>query len=197
MRVDTAKALRDIKAPLKAPVTFAEILPYIGIGLLIVLIILAGIYYLRMRKQNKPVVRVKRPPEPAHRIALRELDQLKDEKLWQKNQVKEYYTRLTNIVRKYIEKRFGITALEQTSGEILDSFKKSGSIDNDLYGILEELLQLADLVKFAKSLPMPDENERNLNNAYTFVLRTKPRTDSTEENPEKSISKGSDNVNNT
>ena len=115
-----------------------------------------------------------RPLEPAHVIAFRELDRLKEEKIWNRGMVKEYYTRLTEITRKYIERQFDIPAMESTTEEILDAFKRANLDDNLLNEMLKELLELADLVKFAKEDPLPVDNQTNLNNAYIFVQKTYP-----------------------
>jgi hypothetical protein len=87
--------------------------------------------------------------------------------------IKQYYTKLTDIVRKYLEHRFNILAMESTSDEIFDSIKDIKIIESQAQGYLENLLRLADFVKFAKAQPLPDENENSWNNAYNFVLDTK------------------------
>jgi hypothetical protein len=166
--------IRDIKQPIKVPISFAEIYPYILIAIGLVAVAYFTVYLLRKRKKKEPVFTPARPQEPAHLIALRELDKLKEEKLWQRNEFKLYYTRLTEIIRNYIERRFNIPAMEQTSYDILQSWKKAGYNDRDLYEILKQLLDLADLVKFAKEKPLPSDNEINLDNAYVFVRNTKP-----------------------
>lgn len=167
--------IRDIKQPIQVPVSFAEIYPYFLIG-----IVIAGLgyfifYLIRKRKRKEPIFSIiSKPQEPPHIIALRELDALRDAKLWQRNEYKQYYTRLTEIIRNYIERRFDIPAMEQTSYDILTSWKNKGNNDQDLYNILKQLLNLADLVKFAKEKPLPTDNESNLENAYVFVRMTKP-----------------------
>jgi len=171
--VDTAKAIFDIKKPYGAPITFKEILPYIGIGLGILLLVLLAIYIIRRLKKQKPLIPSRVITEPAHVTALRNLDVLKEEKLWQQGQVKNYYTKLTDIIRIYIEGRFDVPAMEQTSDEILFSLKKISIEDESCFSALREILILADLVKFAKALPLPDENESNILNAYLFVNHTK------------------------
>lgn len=166
--------IRDIKQPIQVPVSFSEIYPYIlaviGLGGIVYCII----YLLRKRRKKEPVFSIARPQEPAHIIALRELDQLKESKLWQRNEYKQYYTRLTEIIRNYIERRFEIPAMEQTSYDILVSWKEKGYHDPNLFDILKQLLNLADLVKFAKEKPLPSDNELNLDNAFVFVKSTKP-----------------------
>lgn len=176
MALDTANpdAIADIKPPIKAPISFKEILPYALIGYFILFIISFLVYYFEKRKKNEPLFsRKPKPKEPAHIIAYRDLNKLKRDKLWQKNLIKKYHSDLTEIVRVYIEDRFLIPAMEQTSDEILDSFKKSQIIDSLLFDALRELLKLADLVKFAKAIPLADENEKCIKDAYMFIDRTK------------------------
>lgn len=172
--IDTTNAIRDIKAIEKAPLTFREIIPWFSILILIGLIIgFIALYLEKKKAKESDEPEDKRPAEPAHIIALRELDLLKAQKLWQQNEVKEYYSRLTGIIRKYIELQFVIPALEQTTTEILKSFHVSGYRSKINYNEMEELLNLADMVKFAKGEPNPRENEKLLDVAYKFVRDTK------------------------
>jgi len=164
--------IRDIKPVYGAPFTLKEIWLYILLGIGAILIAFAA-WFLYKKYRNEPVFASKKPIEPAHVIALRELDKLRAEKLWQQNKVKEYYTRLTEIIRVYIEQRFGVMAMEQTSDEILLSLKEVYLEDMLALDLLKKLLVIADLVKFAKSLPLPDENEISLLDAYQFVNNTK------------------------
>jgi hypothetical protein len=106
-------------------------------------------------------------------IALRELDGLAELKLWQQGEFKHYYTRLTEIIRQYMERRYGIPAMEMTSREIHQAWATSGEDREDLAGNLDLLLNLADLVKFAKEKPVASDNEENLERAYDFVHKTK------------------------
>jgi hypothetical protein len=131
--VDTTKAFRDIKPPLNAPFTFNEVLPYIiGFALLNTLII-ATYYFIRYRKRKS-----KTEPEkvkiiiPPHIEALELLQLLRDEKLWQNGFEKEYHSRISDIVRNYIERRFGLTALEQTTDEIMRHTRTIEVIDDTL-----------------------------------------------------------------
>jgi hypothetical protein len=97
--------------------------------------------------------------------------------------VKLYYTRLTEITRLYIERQYGIPAMEQTTDEIMLAFRKTNREDSLLDEMLKELLELADLVKFAREDPLPVDNQSNLNSAYLFVQKTYPLFFKTE--PEK------------
>ena len=172
--VDLKKGPVDIKKPFNAPVTFKEIAPWLLGIIMLAAIIFLVIYAISRRNKNRPLFQ--RPPKPKlppHLIALQELDKLKDEQLWQQEKVKDYYTRLTDIIRVYIEDRFVMAAMEQTTHEILAGFKSlKAQIDAKSVIELKEILELADLVKFAKLSPLPDENFNMLSNAYQFVKET-------------------------
>jgi hypothetical protein len=88
--------------------------------------------------------------------------------------VKAFYIRLTEIIRNYIERQYRIPAMERTTDEILEAFRGVNQDDQLLDEMLGELLELADLVKFAKENPLPLENQTHLNNAYIFVQKTFP-----------------------
>jgi hypothetical protein len=175
--VDTTQQIKPIKAPINTPITFREVLPWVAVGL--GGLVVAMLVFLLLRKylyrKRDPEGQVERILEPAHVIAFRELDRLKEEKIWEKGQVKQFYTRLTEVTRTYIERQYGIPAMERTTEEILRAFRKSNPEDMLLDEILKELLELADLVKFAKEDPLPVNNQTNLNNAYIFVQKTYPQ----------------------
>jgi len=170
--VDTTQEIMDIKGPVKTPFKFAEILPYIpwiGGGLVIIAAILILLWYLKRQKKTEDEIK----KIPAHIKALNKLDSIKETKLWQKGKVKDYYVELSDTIRTYIEDRYEIPAMESVTWEILESFKKYSYDDDFQIEILENLLSLSDLVKFAKENPDPSENETHLNQAYIFVEKTK------------------------
>jgi len=101
-----------------------------------------------------------------------ELDKLKSEKLWHTGRNKEFYTRMSDILRIYINRRFQIDSLEMTTGEILELFRRDKNTQS-VYQNLKQILQLADLVKFAKLTPLENDNELSMMNAYLFVNQTK------------------------
>jgi hypothetical protein len=175
-KVDTTQAIKEIKGPMDLPFSFREALPYIGGGLLLVALLIGIWYYFKNRKKQPEIVEVKIPSRPAHEIAIEALDQLKEEKIWQnqENGIKRYHSQLSDIVRIYIEHRYKIPAMELTTDEILNNFKRS-SMSDELKGQLKQLLQLSDLVKFAKAQPLPNEHELSLSNAYAFVAGTLPQ----------------------
>ncbi len=174
--VDLAGEIKPIKPPINTPLTFMEILPWMGLGLAAMIIgipLTLWIRKIRQRKEDPEGLRSK-PLEPAHVAAFRELDRLKEAKLWEKGEVKLFYIRLSNIVREYVEQQYSIPAMESTTSEILSNFHRFNREDNLLDEMLQELLEMADLVKFAKEDPPPVDNQTNLNNAYLFVQKTYP-----------------------
>jgi len=171
--VKDPKKIADIKSVIDIPLTFKEVLPYISIGIgAIILIVIVAYVYMRL-KHNKPILGIlEKPAEPAHIIAFRELEILKNEKLWQQGQIKLYYSRVSDIIRAYIENRFKAPALESTTDEILALLKSIPQVDAKIMTEIKTMLGLSDLVKFAKAEPMPDENEDTWRMAYDFVLNT-------------------------
>lgn len=174
-KVDTTQAIKEIKKPMEAPFSWKDFLPWIISVWLVIGLILGIYFYLKNRKKPVEVQEELIPSRPAHEIALEELKKLEEEKLWQtrENGVKIYYIRLSDIVRTYIEQRFGIPAMELTTDEIIESFNRI-PVKEELKYKLKQLLQLSDLVKFAKVLPLPNEHELSLQNSYDFVKETIP-----------------------
>jgi hypothetical protein len=172
VEVDTTQTFKPIKGPIEAPYTFAEILPWLLLTLAILLIAGLAIYFLVRREKNVPLFSAKPKPKIApHKVALDNLDKLNDQKVWQQGHIKIYHSRLTDIIRIYIEDSFEVRAVEMTTPEILKSIKRTQIIEKDIE-LLGEMLELADLVKFAKFKPQPSENEQAMNWAYDFVKNT-------------------------
>ena len=117
----------------------------------------------------------------AYEIALERLNEIRQEKLWQKGRPKDYHTQLTDVLREYIHRRYGISALEQTSAEVLRAIQPQLKEQKELFAILQHILQLADLVKFAKYHPLIEEDEKSLSQAYKFVEETKQVAEEAEE----------------
>lgn len=142
---------------------------------IIIIIVVAGVlYYLLYLKNNKkPVIFKVKAKEPAHVIALTRLAKIKDEKIWDRGELKEYYVQLTDVLREYIENRFGIYAREMVTSEILNNFLGNEYLSADDYKKIEQILDISDSVKFAKYEPIHNENMLSLNNAFEFVEDTK------------------------
>lgn len=175
MPIDTTKGPVDIKRPYAAPVTLKEVSPYILGIMLIGALLFFLFYYLHRRRQNRPVFgKSARPKEPPHVIALRMLDRIKGQQLWQHNQVKTYYSEISDTLRVYIQDRFGIQAMEYTTDETISAIQQNkGLIPEKSFNDLKNILRLADLVKFAKYEPLEDDHNLTLMNAYFFVNDTR------------------------
>ncbi len=193
--VDTAKAIKDIKMPYEAPLSFSEVYPWVGGGLLLAFVIFIIIYIIKKIRRKEPIIKRFKPKEPAHVIAYRSLEKLKSEKLWQHEKIKVYYTVLTDILRLYLWNRYAIRTLERTSEEILESLKVSDFKDDEAFETLKGIFQLSDLVKFAKYKPIADQHEKCIAGAFNFVDRTKlivediPEHESSKKELEKSVKK--------
>ncbi|MDB5115562.1 MAG: hypothetical protein JWQ79_1054 [Mucilaginibacter sp.] len=190
VKVDTTKSIYDIKQPLVVSYTFFDWLRdhwvWVVIGLVIVGLIVWLIYYLKSRPKNEPVIKIVKPVIPIHTIAINKLRELRAKKLWQQNEVKQYYIEISDIIREYLEKRYDIKTQEKTTDEILTSLKYR-DITDEYSNVLNQVLTLSDLVKFAKEKPSPVENEQSIDDAITFVLKTQ-----LDAGPEKNIEGGID-----
>ncbi|MGB3801771.1 MAG: hypothetical protein WA952_18280 [Lewinella sp.] len=114
------------------------------------------------------------PPPPPHEVALGQLDILEGERLWQSGETDTYYVRLTRILRTYLQARFGIPALEMTTRQIVTALDRREGLNREQRTELGELLQLSDLVKFAKATPAEELHPQGLQRVREFVVETKP-----------------------
>lgn len=174
VEVDTTRAIRDIHGPIQAPLTFAELVPYLGGAAILGLIIGLIWYYLWRKRMNKPLFPViTRTPGPPWQLALQSLDLLEGERLWQNGKIKEYYSELTDILRHYLHQQHSIEAMEMTTDEILAAFDTAG-LNPDSRSTLSKILVQADYAKFAKAVPQRTENEMSMTYARQFIETTKP-----------------------
>lgn len=172
---DSTKApIYDIKTPMEEPITFAEVIPWVGGGLLLIGLVALIVLYFIKRKKDEPLFFPRKQFVPAHILALRELEMIKEKKLWSTDNHKHYQTLLTDVIRDYIEGRFNVPAMEQTTDETIRSLKTSNLISNKLLEDLQETLTLADLVKFARFKPEVSQNEEGLKFGFRFVNETMP-----------------------
>ncbi|MBN2814186.1 MAG: hypothetical protein JXQ80_08925 [Bacteroidales bacterium] len=169
VKVDSA--LHDIKAIERMPLRAMEVLPYPVAALVLFLLTWVIIHYIKKWRKRSVRTQAGVPDEPAHVIALRELEKLKEEKPWQHNRVKYYYSRISEILRAYIEQRFQIPALEQTTHEIVQIIRVP-MVGAAASQNLAAILQLSDLVKFAKVIPDAGESAVQLTKAVAFVTDT-------------------------
>ena len=173
------------KAVMSAPFSWIELAKWTGTGLAIVLVIVIVVLLLMRFVFNKKVKILPQEPEviiPAHVVALEKLEQIKTEKIWQQGQIKQFYTQITDVIREYLEGAYSINAMELTTDEIVALVKKNKELD-EIRLVLKEMLELSDLVKFAKFVPLQNENERVVLNAFMIVEKTtkEEATDSQEQ----------------
>lgn len=147
---------------------------YWGWILVVIIVILGAIFGLLLYKKKLPIALTPTQKEiPPYELAIQLLEKLRDEKLCERGQEKEFYTRLTDILRSYIDSRFGINAMEMTTTQIIESLNNNNeTVDSKSY--VEQVLEIADFVKFAKVRPLPDDNVKSYNWALQFVKETKP-----------------------
>ncbi|MGQ9819061.1 MAG: hypothetical protein ACUVQ1_03955 [Candidatus Kapaibacteriales bacterium] len=170
--IDTTQDIKDIKNIKDVPFSIWEYAPYfVGILLLVgfAYLVYNIIKKIKRKKETKPELKI-----PPHIWAFEELKRLDTEKLWQQGRVKEYHIRLTEILRTYIERQMSIPANEMVSSEIIQAISARSDVSNDLAKKTKNLLEISDLVKFAKYIPLPDENTLCFKIAWEFVDSTKP-----------------------
>ena len=171
MPVDTATfQIHDIKGQMRYPLTFKEVLPWIGAGLLIIALLMLGIGMID--RANKRKAEAGKPKDPAYIIALRELDKWRGDKHWAPERQKAFYSGITDALKTYIEDRFGVDAPEMTTAELFDALKGAEDLPAELREELREVFECADFVKFAKHVASREENARALPTAVRFVTST-------------------------
>ena len=175
VEVDTSKGFITIVEPIELPMTFMEYVQayykygLYAYGVLMVLAILAYIFGKKyVGKETEDSVIVIAP----HILAIDRLHQLEEEQLWQKGAFKAYHIQVSDIVREYIENRFHVPVKESTTDEIKHLLKIT-RMDKTIRKEIIDSLKISDLVKFAKAIPLPEENEACLQTAYKLVDATK------------------------
>ncbi|MBL7897984.1 MAG: hypothetical protein JNJ99_05580, partial [Crocinitomicaceae bacterium] len=175
--VDTSKGIVDIKPIYEVEYSFTEMTLdffktywyiFAGAGVLVALFLL----FRLLKKYRKEKPEPEAPKIPAHITALAALNELLMREQWKNEDKKEYYSRMTDTVRKYLEERFNIFALEKTTREILLELKNA-DISSDDKTFLKKILNQADMVKFAKFTPADEDGFVSLKLSIEFVERTK------------------------
>ncbi len=176
VKLDPEAGLKDIKPIIHIPRSFSEMLPYILLALVLIIIVLLLLYYLRQRKKKPESLSLWESPDiPAYAAALSKLEALRKSKYLNEEKFKPFHSELTDILRRYFEKRFEIDAPEMTSDEILLATKKL--LTEDDHTKLKDILVLSDLVKFAKHKPLISESEKKIKYAFEIVKNTIPVAD--------------------
>lgn len=174
--VDTTQAIKDLKEPLSVPLSWQEISLYAGIVLLIAALAYGAYWYWKKRQRQAAGIVEEKPVIPPDVLALQQLHELEVKHVWQSGEVKLFYSEATEIVRRYFEGRYGVAALEMTSDEVLDQLKAvalPGGMPHAMMTTIREFLTDADLVKFAKVVPSPQDNEQVIPIAEAIVQKTK------------------------
>jgi hypothetical protein len=174
--VDTAKAFKPIKEIIAVKFSIWEYWKeMLAAVILIAFIVFLFVYFVKNKKTKIPIKETKAPLEKAHEKALRLLSELKGKQYMQQGKGKEYFTEMSDILRTYLEERYDITAMEQTTDELLALLKKQTDNKAELRKVRPELkliLRTADLAKFAKANPLPDEYEDCYAAAMEVIRRT-------------------------
>jgi len=170
MVVDTLQPYKPIVDPIAAPIRMKEVFPWILMALLAVLVGLGIWFFIKRRKPKVDAEGnvIKGPVIPPYTKAIGDLENLRQQKLWQSGKVKEYFSTLTDIAREYIEGQFGVNAVEMTTDDILEEIKPL-RFSTEAYNKLKDTMELADLVKFAKYNASNLENDIAMNNMTDFV----------------------------
>ena len=170
MPVDTATfKVHDIKGQIRYPVTFRELLPWVGLGLGIAGLIALAVWLIVRYGRKRDAEAQRR--EPAHIVALRKLDRYRGSKMWAPEKQKAFYSGITDTLREYIDARYDIGAMEMTTAEIMKELKNT-DVTADLQTGLKELFERADFVKFAKYTASDEDNAAALPLAVRFVTST-------------------------
>ena len=145
--------------------------------LVVTLLIGLGLFFLDRVLKGKPIVRIIRRKRklPPHQVAMEEIERIKGERKWAEEDSKEYYTRLTDTLRVYIQERYGFSTMEMTSAEIIERLMNQN--DEAALNELREIFRTADLVKFAKYSTLINENDANLVAAVEYINQTKQEVD--------------------
>lgn len=143
--------------------------------ILLCLFIIAGavLAYIFVKKDVAVPLMPRKKIIPPYELAKMQLQNLKEEKLCEKGMEKEFYTRLTDILRSYINSRFGINAMEMTSSQIVEALSRNDET-REYNKLIQDLLEISDFVKFAKVRPLPEDNQKSFSWALQFVEATKP-----------------------
>jgi hypothetical protein len=162
--------IRPIKPPVSLPVSYTWIFYLIGgIVLLVAVVLFLVKKVFRRREKIIPVP----PPRPAHEIAYEQLNKIKDEDLPARGMIKEYYSRVSDASRHYLENRFGLRAPERTTEEFLYDMASTDHLKVPQQDLVGEFLSECDLVKFARYGPTENEIDRVYSAAVRLVDETR------------------------
>lgn len=174
--VDTTdlKNIKGFRPVWEVELTWNEYRDAVNLSFLLVVLLAVLVWVIIRLIKNEPIIRIvkEKPRKPSHFTALQKMDEIKsDNSLHCEESVKDYYTRLTDTLREYMFNRYKFNAADMTTGEIIENLLRFN--DREAIKEVREILEVADLVKFAKMKPSLNENDRNMLNAIDFVNATK------------------------
>jgi hypothetical protein len=170
LQIDTTLEIKDIKSVIEVPFDYLTLWPYLFLALIIIALI---IYFIRRKKKTSVLQRIE-IVIPPYEDAMNKLNKLKAEKAWESENIKQYYTELSEVIREFIEKERGIIALEETTDKILKDLQFLGK-DSSNYLKIKLLLIESDLVKFAKSEPSAYTGQNYLEEAFEIIKALKKK----------------------
>lgn len=167
---DDSKDILDIKGPLEIPRSLWSLWPWFAAALGLAALIFL---YLRRKGGETPSAVSRKPRLSPYDEAYQALRRLRDSGLLEEGQLKPYFTRLSEIIRRYLERRYLIQAMESTTTQLLDQLRKM-SLALDELKLFRDFFPCCDLVKFAKYTPTVPEQERVTELAFRILKVTRP-----------------------
>lgn len=137
-----------------------------------VLLLCTLVYYLIKKYKKEGVTLKPKKIIAAHITALNKLQNLNKQKLWQKGELKEYYSEISTIIREYTELRFGFNALELPTSDILLKLTQI-KIEKETIQNIETILKRSDNIKYAKGFSIEEENKQTMDLSVNFIKKTK------------------------
>ncbi len=173
--VDSLQTINPMTSIVSAQSRWYDYVPNWLFWLIGIIAVLAGGFYAytKLRRHQEQIAEEKAKPVPPYELAISRLDHLKARRLTESGHEKEYYTELVDILRQYLDGRFGINAMEMTSTQIVRALRNNPDTRMTADQV-RSILAIADFVKFAKVRPLPDDNVKAYNRALDFVEQTKP-----------------------
>lgn len=174
--VDSLETINPMAATAAPDTRWYDYVPnwlgYVLLGLVVAALALGVWLYFKRRKQIVAIERAK--PVPPYELAMERLNTLREQRLGESGQDRQFYTELVDILRQYLEGRFGINAMEMTSTQIVRALRENTETRMSAEEI-KNVLEIADFVKFARQRPLADDNARSLRRAFDFVESTRPQ----------------------
>ena len=168
---DGERQLRDVKPPIDIPYNYILLFTVIFAVILFGAMVYIGYRFYQKRKETGYFIKPPEPPRPAHEIALAALQELLQKNLLEEGMTKQFYSEISEITRRYVEGRYFISALEETSNEIIKELQIQ-DLSDKILNSAKEILELSDLVKFAKYKPSEKENKKVVDLVREFIEGT-------------------------